>query len=86
MLDTQLNAKLSVNLFTLHCSSSFSRMYNYLAIGNGGYLHMNIIQALLAAWLNALQGNQDGVQLNKSARKGSAVSCGKVWRLPHIKS
>ena len=38
---------------TSHCSSSLSCMNEYLAIDSGGYLCMNNLRALIAAWLDS---------------------------------
>ena len=54
--------------FSLHCPSSPSCMNEYEAIDSGGYLCMNIIHALIAAWLNASQCSYNGVRLNCYAR------------------
>ncbi|KAK2185773.1 hypothetical protein NP493_224g03069 [Ridgeia piscesae] len=42
-------------------------MNEYLAIDSGGYLCMNILCALIAAWWDASQRSWGGVQLNRSA-------------------
>ena len=44
-------------------------MNGYLAIDNGEGLRINIIRALIAAWLDYFKRSRVGVQLNKSNRK-----------------
>jgi len=53
--------------FTLHCYSSLSCVSDYLAITSGGYLYMNSLCKIIAAWLDASRRSQDGVQLTRSA-------------------
>ena len=37
---------------SIHCSSSLSYMNEYLTTDSGGYLCMNTLRALIAAWLD----------------------------------
>ena len=47
--------------FTLHCSSSLSRINEYLAIDSGGYVYEQLSRIICSIWLDASQRSQDGV-------------------------
>ena len=46
-------------------------MNEYMAINSDEYLCKSSFCELIAAWLNAFQGSQDVVRLNRSAREQS---------------
>ena len=52
-------------VFTLHCSSSLSCTNECLAIDGGGYVYINNLRALIAAWLDASQRRRDGLSNTK---------------------
>ena len=49
------------SVFTLHCSSSFGCINEYMAIDSGGYVYEQPSRINCSIWLDASQRSRDGV-------------------------
>ena len=62
--------------FSLHCSSSFSCINEYLAIDSGGYVYEQPSCINCSIWPDASQRSWDGVWVNRCVRE---VKCKALW-------
>ena len=66
--------KSRASFFTLHCSSSFNYINEYLAIVSGGYVYEQPSRINCSIRLDASQRSRDGVWMNRSAREAKCKS------------